>query len=297
MVLPRACRLHLLLPLVLCVALPLRAAETFRIATYNVENYIAEVRGTRPAKSEDAKAKIRESILVLKPDVLALQEIGGTNELLDLQHSLKTNGLDLANSELVTGFDTNIHVAILSRFPIIARHPHTNDIFLLAGQRFRVSRGFAEVQIKVNDNYYLHLITAHLKSRRPIPEGDESDLRLEEAKILREIIDHLLDDDINANIIVLGDFNDVHSSKPLKTVIGRGKKSLIDTRPAERNGDTPPYSDRRLATRNVAWTHYYAVDDTYSRIDYIFFEPRHVPRMERSGNLRVGPPELGFWFG
>ena len=255
--------------LLLCAAFSLSAAETFRIATYNVENYIAETRGSRPAKSPEAKAKIRESILALKPDVLALQEIGGTNELLELQQSLKTNGLDLPNSELVTGFDTNIHVAILSRFPITARHPHTNDVFLLAGQRFRVSRGFAEVQIKVNDNYYFHLITAHLKSRRPIPEADESDLRLEEAKILREIIDHLLDDDINANIIVLGDFNDLRSSKPLKTMLDRGKKSLIDTRPAERNGDTPPYSDRRLATRNVAWTHYYSADDTYSRIDYI----------------------------
>ena len=269
MVSPRARQILLRLLLVLCVAFPLRAAETFRVATYNVENYVAEARGTRPAKSERAKAKIRESILALKPDVLALQEIGGTNELLELQHSLKTNGLDLPNSELVTGFDTNIHVAVLSRFPIIARHPHTNEVFLLAGQRFRVSRGFAEVQIKVNDDYYFHLITAHLKSRRAIPEADESDLRLEEAKILRDIIDHLLDDDINANIIVLGDFNDLRSSKPLKTMLDRGKKSLIDTRPAERNGDTPPYSDRRISTRNVTWTHYYAADDTYSRIDYI----------------------------
>jgi hypothetical protein len=43
----------------------LPAAETFRIATYNIENYVAEARGTRPAKSEDAKAKIRERILVI----------------------------------------------------------------------------------------------------------------------------------------------------------------------------------------------------------------------------------------
>ncbi len=260
-----------ILAVFLCCAFEsLSAAETFRIATYNVENYLAQAgSGNRPAKSDTAKAKVREGILALKPDVLALQEIGGTNELLELQRALKTADLDLPNLEIVTGYDTNIHVAVLSRFPIIARHPHTNEAFLMAGKRFRVSRGFAEVQIQVNTNYSFTLLVAHLKSRRPIPEADEADLRLEEAKILREIIDAHLDADPNANLVVLGDFNDVHSSKPVKTILGRGKKSLVDTRPAERNGDTPPYSDRRIANRNVAWTHYYAVNDEYSRIDYI----------------------------
>jgi endonuclease/exonuclease/phosphatase family metal-dependent hydrolase len=248
---------------------PTPAAETFRIATYNVENYLLEPSGTRPAKSAAARAKVREGILTLKPDVLALQEIGGTNALFELQSALKTNGLDLPHWEFITGYDTNLHVAVLSRFPIIARHPHTNELFLMAGQRFRVSRGFAEVQIRVNDHYSFTLITAHLKSRRPIPEADESDLRLEEARVLRDIIDHLFDADPNINLVVLGDFNDLHNSQPLKTILARGKKGLIDTRPAERNGDTPPYSDRRLASRNITWTHYYAVEDTYSRIDYI----------------------------
>jgi endonuclease/exonuclease/phosphatase family metal-dependent hydrolase len=256
--------------LFLCFAGSLPAAESFRIATYNVENYLLEPSGTRPAKSAAAKAKVCESILALKPDVLALQEIGGTNALFELQSSLKTNGLDLPNWELITGFDTNIHVAILSRFPIIARQPHTNESFLMAGQRFRVSRGFAEVEIKVNDRYAFTLIAAHLKSRRPIPEADEADLRLEEAQVLRQIIDGILAARPEGNLVVLGDLNDVHSSKPVKTILGgRGKKGLVDTRPAERNGDAPPSSDRRLSSRNITWTHYYNVDDDYSRIDYI----------------------------
>ena len=257
--------------LLFCATESIPAAETFRIATYNVENYLLEPSGTRPAKSEAAKAKVRESILALKPDVLALQEIGGTNALLELQASLKTNGLDLPNWELITGFDTNIHVAVLSRFPITARHPHTNEA--LSHGRSAVSASAAvllEVEIKVNDHYSFTLLTAHLKSRRPIPEADEADLRLEEAKVLRGIIDGLLAAKPDANLVVLGDLNDLHNSKPVKTILGaRGKKALIDTRPAERNGDTPPSSDRRLASRNIAWTHFYNVDDTYSRIDYI----------------------------
>ena len=248
----------------------LPAAESFRIATSNIENYLDQASGSRPAKSEQAKAKVREGILALKPDVLALQEMGSTNALFELQSSLKSCGLDLPNWEHITGFDTNIHVAILSRFPIIARHPLTNDYFLMNGSRFRVSRGFAEVDIQVNSNYSFTLITAHLKSRRPIPEADEADLRLEEAKVLREKIDAHLAANPNINLIVLGDFNDLHDSHPIKTIIGRGKKALVDTRPSERNGDSEPLSDRRLASRNIAWTHFYAKDDVYSRIDYIF---------------------------
>lgn len=244
------------------------AAETFRVATYNVENYLDEPAGTRHVKAAEAKAKIRESILALKPDVLALQEIGSTNALAELQSSLKAAGLDLPYWEHITGFDTNIHVAVLSRFPFTAREPHTNEAFLLNGRRFRVSRGFAEVEIRPATNYSFTLITAHLKSRRVIAEADESDLRLEEAKVLRGIIDARLHANPNLNLIVLGDLNDLHDTQPIKTILGgRGKNGLIDTRPAERNGDTPP--DHRTSSRTITWTHFYAKEDTYSRIDYI----------------------------
>ena len=120
------------------------AAETFRVATYNVENYLDQPTETRHVvKSDEAKAKIRESIKAMNPDVLALEEMGTTNALLELHASLKANGQDFPFWEHVSGADTNIHVAVLSKFPIVARHPHTNDEFLLDGKRFRVSRGFA----------------------------------------------------------------------------------------------------------------------------------------------------------
>src|SRR3954467_8811142 len=48
-------------------------AETFRVATYNVENYLDKPTDTRPAKPEEGKAKVFENIVLLKPDVLALQ--------------------------------------------------------------------------------------------------------------------------------------------------------------------------------------------------------------------------------
>ena len=249
-------------------------AETFRVATYNVENYLDEPTDSRPhAKSAEARAKIRESLRALKPDVLALEEMGTTSALLELRASLKAEGLDFPFWEHVCGHDTNIHVAVLSKFPFTARRPHTNDQFLLSGRRFRVSRGFVEVDIRVNQNYSFTLIAAHLKSRRPIAVADEAEVRLEEAKVLREIIDADLAANPNANLIVLGDFNDTHNTASTKVVIGRGKTKLIDTRPAERNGDNAPNPNPRYEPRNITWTHYYGVEDTYSRIDYIMLSP------------------------
>ena len=250
------------------------AVETFRVATYNVENYLDQPTESRPhPKSARARAKVCESICALNPDVIALEEMGSTNALLELRRSLKDKGLDFPYWEHVRGWDTNIHVAILSRLPIVACHPHTNDSFLLDGRRFSVSRGFAEVDIPVATNFTVTLIAAHLKSRRPGPEADEAQLRLQEAKVLRGIVDEHFKADANAKLIVLGDFNDVKSSDSIKEIIGHGKFKLTDTRPAERNGDNTPNEVPRFEPRNVTWTHYYGVEDTYSRIDFILLSP------------------------
>jgi len=247
-------------------------AEVFRVATYNVENYLDEPVPGRMAKSAEARAKVRESVLAVKPDVLALQEMGSLSALQELRESLKSGGLDFPYWEHVTGFDTNIHVAVLSRFPFVARRPHTNDGFLLDGRRYHVRRGFAELDIQVNTNFAFTLIAAHLKSKNPVPEAEQSELRLEEAKVLREEIDARFAADPNTKLIVLGDLNDTKDAPSTKTVIGRGKHKLVDTRPAERNGDDAP-GHRSAQPRAVTWTHYYAKEDTYSRIDYILLSP------------------------
>src|SRR3954464_14956609 len=99
----------------LLISLTSLHAETFRVAAYNVENYLDQPTETRRfVKSAEAKAKIRESIRAMKPDVIAFEEMGSTNALLELRASLKDEGLDFPYWEHVSGFDTNIHVAVLS---------------------------------------------------------------------------------------------------------------------------------------------------------------------------------------
>ncbi|HZV34193.1 MAG TPA: endonuclease/exonuclease/phosphatase family protein, partial [Verrucomicrobiae bacterium] len=164
--------------------------------------------------------------------------------------------------------------------------------YLLNGQRFFVSRGFAELEIEVNPHFSFTLIAVHLKSKRQIAAADQADMRLEEAKILREKIDACLDANPKANLIVLGDFNDLRDSLPIRTIIGRGKNALVDTRPAERNGDEPQ-SDRRLRHRNVAWTHFYDLEDTYSRLDYILLSKRMAREWVPEGTYVLALPNWG----
>ncbi len=242
--------------------------QIFRVATFNVENYIEDPSSVRPMKTPESRAKVRASIEAMKPDVLALEEMGSTNALLELQGALKRSGLDLPYWELVQGYDTNIHLAVLSRFAIIARRPHTNESFLLNGRRMRVSRGFAEMDIEINSHYKFTLIAAHLKSRLPSAFADEEEWRLQEAMVLRHIIEARLSSDSAQNLVVLGDFNDLKDSRAIKTILGRGRTGLFDTRPAERNGDSQSQA-RGLEPRSVTWTDYYAREDLYSRIDYI----------------------------
>ena len=269
-------------------------AGSFRIATYNVENYIDQPTDTRNfVKADNAKTKIRENILALNPDVLALEEMGTTNALLELRAALKTDGCDFPYWEHVQGFDPSIHVAVLSKFPIVARHPHTNESFLLDGRRFRVSRGFVEVEIQTDQNYTFTLLATHLKSRRPVPDADEAQLRLQEATLLRGIVDDHLKANPNAKIVVLGDFNDVKNSPSTKAVIGTGKFKLIDTRPAERNGDTAPNPNPRYEPRNVTWTHYYGVEDSYSRIDYILLSPALARDWQKTNTWIGTVPDWG----
>jgi endonuclease/exonuclease/phosphatase family metal-dependent hydrolase len=158
---------------------------------------------------------------------------------------------------------------LLSRFPIAARRPHTNEDFLLDRHRFSVSRGFLEVDIQVNPTFEFTLLGAHLKSKRVVPEADQAELRLEEAKLLRAKVNAILTINPKANLVVLGDFNDTKDSAPIKTILGSGRFKLVDTRPAERNGDDPRNPNHRDTTMNVTWTYFYPVEDLYSRIDYI----------------------------
>jgi endonuclease/exonuclease/phosphatase family metal-dependent hydrolase len=248
---------------------PLARAETFRVATYNIENYLATTSLRGCIKSAEAKAKVRESIHAINPDVLAVQEVGSVDTLMELRASLKTEGFDFPHWEHVIGSDADLRLAILSRFPFSARRSHTDDSFEVGGQRFRVRRGFAEADVQLNPGCQFTLIAAHLKSRNAVPDGDAARLRLEEAKLLRAKIDIRLAKNADAKIIVLGDFNDTEDSATVQTIRGVGGGELFDTRPTESGTGVIAGPDSAVVTQGAAWTTFHEERNRYERIDFL----------------------------
>jgi endonuclease/exonuclease/phosphatase family metal-dependent hydrolase len=271
----------------------LRGAETFTVGAYNLEMYIDTVAMRHEPKSEESRAKVRESIKTMAADVLALEEMGSTNALSELQGSLRKEGVDYAYSAYVHGHDTNLHVALLSRYPIKSQKEHTDDKYLLHGRRFKVTRGFGEFEIEVNANYRCTVLAAHLKSKRLMAEADESEMREQEAILLREHIDEILKNSPGSNLIVLGDLNDTKDSRSLHAIIGKGATGLIDTRPAEKAGNSSLPRGRRDNARLVTWTHYFAKEDTYSRIDYILLSKGMAREWQADGTQVVVVPDWG----
>jgi endonuclease/exonuclease/phosphatase family metal-dependent hydrolase len=239
------------------------------VAKYTVENYLLTQSDSRPIKPMDSRKKVQEALIAIRPDVLALQEIGETNALLELQSALRQQGLNLPHWEHVRGYEQVAFVRVLSRYPIVKRVPHTNLSYLIDGRRFKTSRGIAEVEIAVSPTYRFTLLNAHFKSKRPLPTADEATMRHQEALLLRRLVDAKLTANPQINLLVCGDFNDNKDAPSIRSLIGRGRKALIDTRPSERNGDDFPATNRNWDPRTIAWTHYFGREDIYSRIDYI----------------------------
>jgi endonuclease/exonuclease/phosphatase family metal-dependent hydrolase len=230
--------------------------QSFRVATWNLENYQDTTAKKGCIKSVESKIKIRECIRRMNPDVIALQEIGSKGSLDELRASLASEECEFPYWEYVQGEDADLHVSILSKFPFAARRPHTQDCFVMNGHTFHVRRGFAEIDIRVNPHFSLTLFAAHLKSKNENAEVLSDDLRLEEARLLREKIDARLRRMPDANILVCGDFNDTEDSMVVRTIVGIGEHQLVDSRPASNDG-------------RAAWTNYYEEKDRFERIDYV----------------------------
>jgi endonuclease/exonuclease/phosphatase family metal-dependent hydrolase len=261
------------------------AQESFTVATYNLAGYLDQLVQNRRLKSEEAKTAIQDTILIARPDVLVVQEMGKWSALKELQSSLARRGVNYRHLRMVHGYDPYIHVGLLSRFPVVREHYHTNDVFLLEGKRMEVSRGFLEAEIRVTANYRFTLFAAHLKSKRSVIYGDEAMIRAREAELLRAKIDAVFERDAKANLLVLGDLNDTRDSRPIRTIIGRGAWSLKDTRPNESSGVNG--SPRR----HTNWTYYFDRKDAYTRVDYILLSRGMAAEWDAESSFVLATPD------
>ncbi len=235
--------------------------NTFTVATYNVQNWVLMERhgvsnAPKPATEQKAIANVLAGV---RPDILAVEEMGTTNELAELRSALQEHGLNYPYNEWIQGVDPTRHVALLSRFPIVERLSHTNDTYQLNGHPMRIERGILDVRIQVNTEYSFRALVVHLKSKRTTEIGDQAVMRREESLLLRRHVEDILKRDPNENFIVLGDFNDTPYSEPVRNVIGTDNRRLFVLRPRDSKGyDT---------------THFWKAHREFSRIDYLMISP------------------------
>lgn len=252
------------------------------IATYNVENFIGEEAvaaetGARHAKPKSEKAinAVVQVIRDINPDILGICEMGEPERFEEFKKRLEAAGLHYTDFEYVQALDNERHLALISRFPIVARQSLTNVSFEIAGRPEKVRRGFLDVTVQIANGYQVRFIGAHLKSKLPIPEG-EALVRRNEALLLRKHLDGILTADPNVRLVCMGDFNDLKNEPAYHEIAGPRGQTYMAALPAKDEfGDT--------------WTEYWKAADLYSRIDYIFVSPvlhREVapasPRVYRS---------------
>jgi len=240
----------------------MRAGEV-RFAAYNVENYLRMDRsegGKNAPKPEDEIAALVGIIRDNDPDILGVCEVGDRSMFEDLSSRLNEAGLHYRYTEYLEDNYNPRHLALFSRYPITARNSSADVPFVLNGTRQKVRRGFLDATVRLREGYEVRFIGVHLKSKRPVPEG-EALVRRHEAQLLRERIDQVFDADLESRILVYGDVNDSKNEPAVHEIAGR-------------RGSDRYMADLWLADdRGERWTYYWKSADLYSRIDYIFVSP------------------------
>ena len=238
------------------------SGDGVRFIAYNVENWLTmdryidgkSVDGA--PKPEKEKQAISTLLAGAKPDILGISEIGGEDDVKDLQSWLERAGHPMPHAHLSRGVDPTRSLVLLSRYPIGKVVKRDNLTYSSKGREYGMQRGILDATVDTPAGEF-RFLGLHLKSKRETEEGDQEDMRLNEGHLLRREIDKILGEDPQARLVVYGDLNDTRQSPTVRTIHGGGKN---------------PRSLLMIAlkdSRGHYWTHHWDFQDVYSRIDYV----------------------------
>ena len=245
---------------------------------YNLKNYSVQGSGNLPVKSLTSLSAIKDILSSLQPDILAITEMGSRQDLLFLQKQLRDTGLSLPYTVWIDSVDPLRHLALLSRFPVV----QDNSLRLVPTSipNYFVKRGIMDVTFRL-ESYIFRVVGVHLKSRRA-PVRQSHRIRLAEVQALASHITSILQRSPDANLLVVGDFNDHPTSLTLKTALlkkiipnkatllpGSLRATLFDLVPSDKCGER--------------WTHYFEKEDIYSRLDYLLAAQGIIPEIIKAG--------------
>ena len=237
-------------------------SSDLRFLSYNVENWLTmdryvdgkSLKGSpKPEKERLATARV---IVAAKPDVLGVSEIGDEDDVRDLQQFLEEAGHPMPHFHLNRGADPTRSLALLSRFPIENPVVHEDLSYRSNGREYQMQRGILDATVE-SPTGPIRFLGVHLKSKRETEDGDQEDMRLNEAHLLRRVIEGVMKEDEDARLVVYGDFNDTRNSPAIRTVRGGGKNPMAMLMVALKD------------SRGEYWTHHWDYQDVYSRFDYV----------------------------
>lgn len=237
-----------------------------RAATLNCGNYLKERRNVGKIgnlfwpKPKAERAELAKLIAVCNPDVIALQEIGGEAQLKLLRGDLKALGADYPFFCVLQGRDERRNLALLSKiqFTRIQKFAETETMCrgVLSGTVF-----WKETPVDI--------FNIHLKSRltRTAADPQCARERFGEAERALEIVRQNRSRPSRKNkkshCILLGDFNDIPDSPPLKLF---KKSRTVKSVPAEdSNGETWTFENPEKQLRDTS--------------DYMFVSPALVEKI------------------
>jgi endonuclease/exonuclease/phosphatase family metal-dependent hydrolase len=248
-------------------SVPATPGKGLRFLAYNVENWLimeerfdydTRISTKNAPKPDKEKSAVISLVTRAQPDVFGVCEIGTKEDLLDIQTRLKSAGLDLPHIHFTGGMDRTRHLGLLSRYPIVDTATPADTQYKLNGKEYSIQRGVLDASIKTPDGRSWRFLGVHFKSKREVEDGDQNQMRINEAQLLRQHIDTILKADPQARLISYGDFNDTRGTATIRAVQG-------------------PFNSPRAMTpiplvdsRQLYWTHFWAKEDIYSRIDFIF---------------------------
>ena len=257
------------------------------VLSYNLWNYFVEGDYNKTLKPVESRDAVADAISKSGADIVLVSEVGGANSIADLKKRLAKRGAKYVFTASMFGSDPTRALGVLSKFPPVESYRLDNLTYNLRPRKapksskphkLHVQRGFFHLVFE-KDGYRLHIVLAHLKARVRNPVYSSSDMRRDEARLLRKIVSGIMGEESGANVLVMGDLNDTRDSGAIAAVRGDDLKEsmrLVDLRPLDSDG--------------CCWTHWWKRQDSYGRIDYAFASKGLMPEIEAEKNRIVHIP-------
>ena len=226
-------------------------------------------------KPEESRRSVVRQIIELRADVLALQDIGGPDDLAEIRAALAEGGLAYTDAVITPGPARGGH-ALLCRLPGVSLHAHTGMTYRIEGREIEVAPAFLEAVIRPATNApALRVLAAYLApAEADARSPDTYEIRRNEARLLGQEVRRRATEFPADTLVVAGCLNDSPKSAVLRAVCAwrDDKGHLADSGARDDHGET--------------WTLKDEAEGLYQRTDYLLLNPAGMARID-AGAARI----------